>query len=367
MAREPKTGSKFVEALAIEHPELYDHLTGEEGQDALEKISKIASELEQDIGAEHFGKVAEALGNLSNALLPDAARARPSGKKAKAAKKRSKKTGKKDAENTAKKKAEEPAAQSGPDRKGPFSKRPKWLKIPDRPVFPAREGHDVWKEYDPRNATHKKLHQPLLNELQKVQGSDGFSTDSAKISYMRLPFFDSVFLAHVEVKIGKRGRAWDALYSLEPSGKTERSKWKAQSYDFMSPEVHRLNASRLFSIVGMEQSYLRYFVSIVRGDLGAFRLVDKELAQDLSKYLLRRKNRQDNRENTELFIASLEGTEEPKFSRFSGKGAPVLEAFVLYGSGLFRAWFALSPSGMVEMLDDEPLVVDESGLLSENG
>jgi len=117
-----------------------------------------------------------------------------------------------------------------------------------------------------------------------------------------------------------------------------------------SPAIHEANARAPLTIRNFDDAsaYLRFFTTYVNGQEGAFQIVDsvdeiswrpsaepeavKEVQRNIRPLSLWRKS-----EDPEKFYAS---------------------ATVQYSNALFSALFAIAPTGMIEMLDDEPLLAD---------
>jgi ATP-dependent Zn protease len=101
-----------------------------------------------------------------------------------------------------------------------------------------------------------------------------------------------------------------------------------------SAPIHDTNDAESLQLSdGTVEAYLRFFLYFVRGEAGAFVLVEDE--------------------------APLRAG--PKDDR----GRWTFEGSVAYDGGLFRATFAVEPDGLVEMVDDEPVAPIEPGAVTE--
>ena len=93
--------------------------------------------------------------------------------------------------------------------------------------------------------------------------------------------------------------------------------------------------------------YLRFFCFFVRGEDGPFLIAEDMSNEDLPK-------------NMDAQTRSvIEGTVRP--ATYEGKdpqGRLLCDAVVFYSNALFIAQFAVQPTGMIEMLDDEPIAGD---------
>jgi hypothetical protein len=139
-------------------------------------------------------------------------------------------------------------------------------------------------------------------------------------------------------------RVGDALFSIIQE---EEGEYKARSFNFQSPEVHRLNYVVPLNCVGHELEYLRYFMYVVRGDLGAFRLLEGSALAEAREHL----------------GPELEKRIKPtRFKRVAADGGIVFEANVLYGKDVFSSDLEVYPDGAVEMLEDRRIAQDIEAL-----
>jgi hypothetical protein len=115
-----------------------------------------------------------------------------------------------------------------------------------------------------------------------------------------------------------------------------------------SPPIHEVNAKAPVRIT--EQNvleYLRFFCFFVRGEEGPF-LIAESMDDPYIPTNLDPKTRTVI-EGT-VRGASYEGRNE--------QGHFMCDAVVFYSNALFIANFAVQPSGMIEMLNDEPIAAD---------
>lgn len=113
--------------------------------------------------------------------------------------------------------------------------------------------------------------------------------------------------------------------------------------DGTSPAIHSHNSRHGIdlSTEALQHDYLRFFCYFVRGELGPF-----EIVTDASRL------RGDAGADLGRHVVELAPTtvEDDKPDR------PTYKASIVYGDKLFNAVFALHQHGMIEMLDDEPLL-----------
>lgn len=114
-----------------------------------------------------------------------------------------------------------------------------------------------------------------------------------------------------------------------------------------SEDFHVLNdqgSLSLTDIAGAEE-YLRLFSGSIRGDEGAFRIVD---------------GWSDVRAEPEAFEGKPVTDADFRMTPGSDGAAYVFDAMVAYGNALFRVKQKVSPKGAVEMLEDTPLAQSET-------
>jgi hypothetical protein len=115
-----------------------------------------------------------------------------------------------------------------------------------------------------------------------------------------------------------------------------------------SPPIHEVNAIAPVKITDDNVlEYLRFFCFFVRGEEGPFLI-----AEDMDN--------PDMPGNMDAQTRSvIEGTIRP--ASYEGKnpqGFFLCDAVVFYSNALFLANFAIQPTGMIEMLDDQPIAAD---------
>ena len=109
--------------------------------------------------------------------------------------------------------------------------------------------------------------------------------------------------------------------------------------------IHEINerCGVLLDTETRQEAYLHFFTSAVRGDDGPFYLLDSDQRLEA---LTGRKPK-----------GKAKGVARPVSSR-QEDGRSLHDAVVFYGQALFRSTFAVMPTGMVSMEDDE-MVTDE--------
>lgn len=114
--------------------------------------------------------------------------------------------------------------------------------------------------------------------------------------------------------------------------------------DGQSAPIHGHNARHGIELPSAEaeRDYLRFFCFFVRGEEGPFEVVEEAGRLDLT-----------GDRKTRAKVKPLSPI--PGKAGADDDGRKVYAASIHYGNALFNAQLALHPTGMVEMLDDEPL------------
>jgi hypothetical protein len=179
----------------------------------------------------------------------------------------------------------------------------------------------------------------FLDQINPIDGKYKTTKDSTTVSWRPLPFYERVVLVRV------KDPAWTPaslyIYYLTVDGNLYR-------LNGTSPPIHEVNA--LAPIKVTEDNvleYLRFFCFFVRGEEGPFLI-----AEDMENpYLPQGMDAQTK--------SVIEGTIRPAtYEGQNEQGFFLCDGVVFYSNALFIANFAVQPSGMIEMLDDEPIAVD---------
>ncbi len=178
--------------------------------------------------------------------------------------------------------------------------------------------------------------------LEQVGTIDGVlvpSVKTTKAEWRHLPFYDSVAMVRL------RDENWEpkelSIYYLTNQETLYR-------LNGTSPPIHDINAKAPVKVTDENVlEYLHFFCFFVRGEEGPFLIAEDidnpnmpEDMDDKMKAVI----------GGSLRPASYEGKNEQKHW--------LCDAVVFYSNALFIANFAVHPSGMIEMKDDEPLASD---------
>ncbi|PZP57464.1 MAG: hypothetical protein DI586_00065 [Micavibrio aeruginosavorus] len=179
----------------------------------------------------------------------------------------------------------------------------------------------------------------FLSQIGQIDGKYSTSGQSTEVSYRMLPFYDNVAL--IRLKDRSWGKPKLAIYYLTMEGNLFR-------LNGTSPPIHEVNAKAPVKITDDNVlEYLRFFCFFVRGEEGPF-LIAETMDDPYIPANLDPKTK-----------AVIEGT--VRAASYEGKneqGYFMCDAVVYYSNALFIANFAVQPSGMIEMLDDEPIAAD---------
>jgi len=180
--------------------------------------------------------------------------------------------------------------------------------------------------------------QGFLDKVGTIDNKHQTSADSTQIAWRQLPFYKQVALVRL------RDSQWDPsnlnIYYLTFKGELTR-------LDGTSPPIHQINAEAPIKLTDDNiLDYLRFFCFFVRGEEGPFLV-----SETMDSYGLPEMD-----EGTSKAVA---GVLRP--ATYEGKNADghyLCDAIVFYSNALFLANFAIQQSGMIEMLEDDPLVQD---------
>jgi hypothetical protein len=172
----------------------------------------------------------------------------------------------------------------------------------------------------------------IVADLSPVDGL-GWIGEGTRIAVFALPFHDGVDL------VVASDPAWEPEAVLACWLGHGGLFWRL---DGTSPPIHDLNGKVDAAIDGRNAlSYLRFFCFFVRGAEGPFLV-----AEPASLPLV----------TEEARAAVAEKAVEPEYLGEDRNGALHAAATIVYGTAAFAARFKLLPSGMVEMVEDDPIL-----------
>jgi hypothetical protein len=181
--------------------------------------------------------------------------------------------------------------------------------------------------------------QGFLDQINPIDGKYKVSAQSSKVSWRQLPFYENVVLVRVQDSMWAPSHL--TIYYLTEQGNLFR-------LNGTSPPIHEVNAKAPVKITEENVlEYLRFFCFFVRGEEGPFLI-----AEDMDNPYIPKNMDAKTKSVIEGTVrgATYEGKNEQGFF--------LCDAVVFYSNALFIANFAIQPSGMIEMLDDEPIAAD---------
>lgn len=179
----------------------------------------------------------------------------------------------------------------------------------------------------------------FLEQINPIDGKYRALAESTVVEWRMLPFYETVALIRVHDPnwVNKNLN----IYYLTDQGNLFR-------LNGTSPPIHEVNAKAPVKI--NEQNileYLHFFCFFVRGEEGPFYIAETMDDPNMPK---------DMDDTTRSVI---EGTvREATFDGMNDQGHFLCDAVVFYSNALFIANFAVQPTGMIEMLDDDPIAAD---------
>ncbi|MBI1326374.1 MAG: hypothetical protein GC136_01905 [Alphaproteobacteria bacterium] len=179
----------------------------------------------------------------------------------------------------------------------------------------------------------------FLAQVNPIDGKYQTSAQTTQVSWRLLSFYEQVALIRVQDSNWPNRKL--KIYYLTDRGNLYR-------LNGTSPPIHEVNAKAPVKITDENVlDYLRFFCFFVRGEEGPFlvseNLDDPNMPQGIDAA-------------TKTVI---ESTIRP--ATFEGKNEQnhwLCDAIVFYSNALFIANFAVHPTGMIEMLEDEPVAAD---------
>lgn len=179
----------------------------------------------------------------------------------------------------------------------------------------------------------------FLEQVNPIDGKFKATPENTKVSWRPLPFYENVVLIRVT------DSTWMPkslkIFFLTMQGQLFR-------LNGTSPPIHEVNAQAPIKITDDNVlEYLRFFCYFVRGEEGPFFISESMDEPEMPQ------NMDDKTRSV------IEGTIRP--ATYEGKneqGFYLCDAVVFYSNALFIANFAVQPTGMIEMLDDDPIATD---------
>lgn len=179
----------------------------------------------------------------------------------------------------------------------------------------------------------------FLDQINPIDGKYRVSPETTDVGYRSLPFYDNVQLIRVKDPNWTRKNLFIYYLTLEEN---------LFRLNGTSPPIHEVNAKAPVKInEDNVLDYLDFFCFYVRGEEGPFLI-----AHSLADTYVPKRVDDDTRYAFESAI------EPPFYEGQNEKGHFMCEASVYYSNAIFEAQFAVQPTGMIEMIDDNPIVAD---------
>ncbi len=179
----------------------------------------------------------------------------------------------------------------------------------------------------------------FLDQINPIDGKYRTSPQSTQVHWRTLPFYETVALIRVKDPnwVNKKLN----IYYLTDQGSLFR-------LNGTSPPIHEVNGKAPVKLnEGNVLEYLRFFCFFVRGEEGPFYIAESIEDPNMP------------REMDEVTRSVIEGTVRPaSFEGANEHGHFLSDAVVFYSNALFIANFAIQHTGMIEMLNDEPIAGD---------
>ena len=179
----------------------------------------------------------------------------------------------------------------------------------------------------------------FLGQIDPIDGKHKVSVDSTQVHWRVLPFYETVAL--IRVKDPNWLDENLSIYYLTDQGNLFR-------LNGTSPPIHEVNAKAPIKV--NEENvleYLRFFCFFVRGEEGPFYIAESMEDPNMPQ------------EMDDTTRSVIEGTiRGANFEGMNEQGHLLCDAVVFYSNALFIANFAVQTTGMIEMLDDEPIAAD---------
>ena len=179
----------------------------------------------------------------------------------------------------------------------------------------------------------------FLEQINPIDGKYRVAAESTQVHWRMLPFYESIALIRVHDPnwVNKKLN----IYYLTDQGNLFR-------LNGTSPPIHEVNAKAPVKV--NEENvleYLRFFCYFVRGEEGPFYIAES----------MEDPNMPTEMDDTTRSV--IEGTiRDASFEGMNEQSHFLCDAVVFYSNALFIANFAVQPTGMIEMLDDEPIAAD---------
>lgn len=183
----------------------------------------------------------------------------------------------------------------------------------------------------------------LFSEISPVDGRIQADPETTRLRARALPFYETAQL--LELTDPNWPERLRVCYLID-RGNLFR-------LNGTSPPIHEVNAKAPIRIdTANVLFYLTFFCFFVRGEEGPFFVVDSLdnalLPNQIADYS---DAKRQNRSVRDIF-------REPRYLGLTESGHHMVSSLIYYSNAVFFADFAIQPTGMIEMVDDMPLIAD---------
>jgi ankyrin repeat protein len=200
----------------------------------------------------------------------------------------------------------------------------------------------------PWERANDELYRFVLSQVGRVDDSYRISESSTRIEIASLPWYEGVRLIRL------RDPSWslpdlEIFFLIFDDHRLYR-------LNGTSPPIHEVNTKAPLRLSAQNVlDYLFYFCFFVRGQEGPFYLLDS-LEDPRLQSLWENRERDPALSSAAVVVEAC--VRSPEFLGVDENGQFRASGVVFYSNAIFTADFAVQPSGMVEMLDDEPVATD---------
>lgn len=178
--------------------------------------------------------------------------------------------------------------------------------------------------------------QDIVRQINPVDGKQRVSVQTTQFYWCRLPWYENVVLLRI------RDPRWSSDDLLLHYLVMDQALFRLNG---TSPAIHEVNAKAPLRLSDANVAdYLRFFCLFVHGEEGPFYLLERPD----DPLLPGRNSLQPYKKHIKAI----------SYNGMNDKGHFLLSGLVMYSNALFVANFAVQPTGMIEMLDDEPVASD---------
>lgn len=184
-----------------------------------------------------------------------------------------------------------------------------------------------------------KEKEDFLKQIGPVDGKTRVSAETTEVLWTMLPWYDTVAMIRI----------------VDPSWTDKSLVIYYLTYDSSifrlngtSPPIHEVNAKAPVKITEKNVlDYLKFFCFFVRGEEGPFYLLEDINDPNLPEI----SDQHIEKTISDVIVSS-------NYKETDDEGVLICNGTIFYSNAIFKANFRVKPTGMVEMVDDVPLLAD---------